>query len=270
MSNAVMPLSDYVDVCDKIRKKTNSTDKIKSGDLAAKVDEVYEAGKASGGGDSYYDEFWDEYQANGNRTICDSMFAGNSWNSNTFKPKYTIKPARAQHMFLLTSISGDLVELCEKQGITLDFSNCTLFNNLMVNAMGITRIGVIDARKQTDSGGMFNNMRSLVTFDKYIVSETTPYYSYAFQNAEKLENLTVEGVIAQNNFNVQWSTKLSKSSIKSIINCLSTTTSGLTVTLSRIAIDNAFETSSGLADGSTSQEWLNLVATKTNWTISLV
>lgn len=53
MSNAVMPLSDYVDVCDKIRKKTNSTDKIKSGDLAAKVDEVYEAGKASGGSEDY-------------------------------------------------------------------------------------------------------------------------------------------------------------------------------------------------------------------------
>lgn len=270
MSNAVMPLSDYVDVCDKIRKKTNSTDKIKSGDLANKVTEVYEAGKASGGGDSYYDEFWDDYQAYGNRTICDSMFAGNSWTSNTFKPKYTIKPERAQHMFLFTGITGDLVELCEKQGITLDFSNCTLFNNLMVNAMGITRIGVIDARKRTDDGMMFYRMDALVTFEKFIVSETTPFNYNSFYSVENLENLTVEGVIAQNNFNVQWSTKLSKSSIKSIINCLSTTTSGLTVTLSRIAIDNAFETSSGLADGSTGTEWLNLVATKPNWTISLV
>lgn len=64
--------------------------------------------------------------------------------------------------------------------------------------------------------------------------------------------------------------KLSKPSITSIINCLSTTTSGLTVTLSKTAVNNAFETSEGVADGSTSQEWLNLVATKTNWTISLV
>ena len=91
-----------------------------------------------------------------------------------------------------------------------------------------------------------------------------------FTNCFQLQNLTIEGIIGQNGFNVQWSTKLSKASITSIINALSETTSGLTVTLSKTAVNNAFETSAGAADGSTSEEWTTLEGTKTNWTISLV
>ena len=68
--------------------------------------------------------------------------------------------------------------------------------------------------------------------------------------------------------NMQWS-PLSKDSIISIINALSTATSDLPITLSITAVNNAFETSPGAADGSTSEEWTALIATKPNWTISL-
>ena len=54
-------------------------------------------------------------------------------------------------------------------------------------------------------------------------------------------------------------TKLSKASITSIINGLSADTSGNTVTLSKTAVNNAF----------TDDEWATLIATKSNWTISL-
>ncbi len=67
-----------------------------------------------------------------------------------------------------------------------------------------------------------------------------------------------------------WCTKLSKASLTSIINGLSAETSGLTVTLSKTAVNKAFETSEGANDGSTSAEWLALIATKPNWNISLV
>ena len=36
------------------------------------------------------------------------------------------------------------------------------------------------------------------------------------------------------------------------------------------AVNKAFETGEGLLDGNTSTEWKSLVATKTNWTISLL
>jgi hypothetical protein len=214
--------------------------------------------------------FWAAYTNIGKRDVCDYMFAGAGWNNNTFKPKFGLKPTRAQYMFSMTGITGDLVALCKAQGITLDFSNCTLFSNIFTNASGITRIGVIDARKQIDKAFMFIYMRSLETFDKYIVSETTQFHNNSFEAVTKLENITFEGVIAKNGLNFQWSPLLTIESLKSIINCLSATTTGLSVTLSLTAVKKAFETSEGANDGNTSEEWLNLIATKPNWTINLL
>ncbi len=54
-----------------------------------------------------------------------------------------------------------------------------------------------------------------------------------------------------------------------VINALSDTATGQTLTLSIIDVDDAFATSSGAADGSTSTEFAALVATKPNWTIIL-
>ena len=53
------------------------------------------------------------------------------------------------------------------------------------------------------------------------------------------------------------------------MNILSDTASGKTLTLSLTAVNNAFETSAGAKDGSTSAEWTALVDAKTNWTITL-
>lgn len=47
MSYAVMPMADYKNVCDKVREKTNTTEVIKSGEMAEKVEEVYAAGQLS-------------------------------------------------------------------------------------------------------------------------------------------------------------------------------------------------------------------------------
>lgn len=62
---------------------------------------------------------------------------------------------------------------------------------------------------------------------------------------------------------------LDKASTKSIINALSNTATGQTLTLNIAAVNTAFETSSAAKDGSTSTEFAALVATKTNWTIVL-
>jgi hypothetical protein len=91
-----------------------------------------------------------------------------------------------------------------------------------------------------------------------------------FHYAYDTEHIGFEGIIAQNGLNLQWSTKLDKESHVKLVNTLSSTTSGLSVTVSQTAVNKAFETSEGANDGSTSQEWLNLIATKPNWTISIV
>jgi hypothetical protein len=62
--------------------------------------------------------------------------------------------------------------------------------------------------------------------------------------------------------------KLSKASIKSIMDVLSSTTSGLTITLSGAAVDKAFETAEGANDGRESSEWITLSTAK-NWYVTL-
>ena len=239
--------------------------------IAENEQKVYDAGETAGikqGKQTQKSNFEKAYSSWNSQTACDYFFAGKGWNNDSFYVSCNLKPTRAQGMFAMSGISGDLADMCEKRGINIDFSNCKLFANFSSNANSITRFGILDISKATDNISFAYN-RALVTIDKLIVSASTKYSPYAFEECTKLVNLIVEGVIAKANFNVQWCTKLSKASIESIINCLSSTTSGLSVTLSLTAVKKAFETSSGANDGNTSEEWLNLIATKQNWTISL-
>jgi hypothetical protein len=222
-----------------------------------------------------YDNFWDVYQQNGNRTMYNNAFASAGWTKDNFKPKYNIKPTNAYMMFYdATNLDVDLVEVCENQGITMDFSACTNFNYFSsVGYAGnkIRRFGVIDAR--ANANNLNNNIftsSNVQTIDELIVNENNKYATGTFGNCKALENLKITGTIGQNNFNVSSSTKLSKASIVSIVNALSTTTSGLSITLSKTAVNSAFATTTGGTDGSTSAEWTALVATRSNWTISLV
>ena len=263
MAKKLYEEQNIANIANNIREKIGGDKTYKTSEMDEGINEVFEAGKQEED-----KSFWSQYQLAGGETNCDYMFAGQGWKATIFKPKYNIKPTRAQYMFSLTGIQGDLVALCEKQGKIIDFSNCKLFNGFAGNAYSITRFGVIDISKATDNI-TFINCKSLVTIDKLIVSSTTKYNQYAFEGVTKLENLIVEGTIAQNNFRVHYCTLLSKVSIESIINCLSTETSGLIVTLSLDAVKKAFETSSGANDGNTTTEWEALVASKPNWTITL-
>lgn len=89
-----------------------------------------------------------------------------------------------------------------------------------------------------------------------------------FQNSHNLREVRFKGSI--NTVMSMGNAKLSKNSILSLISCLSDEATDKTLTLSQTAVNTAFETSEGAADGSTSEEWTALVESKPNWTISLV
>jgi len=91
-----------------------------------------------------------------------------------------------------------------------------------------------------------------------------------FNNCTSLVELPVIGTLTVSGLNLQYSTKLSHDSIVGIVNALSSTASGQSVTFSKTAVNAAFETSMGTADGSTSTEWTALANTKSNWTFNLV
>lgn len=116
---------------------------------------------------------------------------------------------------------------------------------------------------------MFNGCSKLTTIPQLDTSKGIEFGNM-FYGCSALTNLTIAGSINTSEMNLKSATKLSKASITSVVNALSASASGKSITFSKTAIDSAFETSSGAADGSTSDEWLNLIATKSNWTISLI
>lgn len=221
--------------------------------------EAYEEGFEDGK-KAEYDAFWDSYQENGHRADYRHAFA-NGWRDDIYKPKYAIKPTGSiEGMYQLSLMS-------KVEGI--DTSAVTGFRTTFYYSKA-REIGEIDVTKGTNLQYAFSNMSNLEKMVKLIVSENTVFATNTFTSDTKLTEITFEGVLAQGGLDLHWSTNLSKASIEGVIGCLSTSTSGLTVTLSKTAVNTAFETSAGAGDGSTSDEWKALVATKSNWTISLV
>ena len=232
------------------------------------ADEVYEKGKKD-----EYDKFWDNFQNYGKRISFDYAFRGYCFNFNNFYPKYDIKPVGdMRKMFYAWEIDsvhmGSLKQRLEECGVTLNTSQATYFENAFSWGKW-TELPVIDMSNETQGcNSCFARCSKLHTIEKIIVSENTLIADTMFTNDTALENLTIEGVIAKNNFNVKDCKKLSGASIVSIIEALSDTTNGLTVTLSQTAVDNmAFPI---VGNKGTYNSWTDLEQSRTNWTISLV
>ena len=115
----------------------------------------------------------------------------------------------------------------------------------------------------------YNNRNTLVEKLKYSDTSNGTNFGNMFNGCSRLTNLTITGSINVSGMDLKAATKLSKASITSVVSALSASASGKSITFSKTAIGSAFETSSGAADGSASDEWLNLIATKSNWIISL-
>ncbi len=224
-------------------------DKIKR--AKADIDAVYESGKTAGR-EIEYREFWEKVYPNLDRVDGTAGFPGRCWNNETFKPPQII------------TIYGNCSYCFFNSGITdisdkVEFSDLTSCAN-MFQYCRTQVIGELDFSKLTNKTlqRTFDSDR-IVTIQLLTVGEDV-VFSNTFANCKNLVNLTVAGTIGKNGLNLQWSTKLSKESITSLINALSTTASGLAVTLSATAVNTAFS----------AEEWTALANTRTNWTISLV
>lgn len=222
------------------------------------ADEVYDAGKKA-----QYDAFWDSFQNNGSRVAYQQAFR--EFKSDIFKPKYDMNVTRLDYAFMNLFKDNMVYGYSLKQvltdcGVVLNTANCTNMDYAFYYSY-VNETGVIDTRSANSLNGVFANASLLHTINKLILkADGSQTFSGVFTDSPKLQNLVIEGVIGKNGFDVHWSTRLSKESITSIIDALSATTSGLTVTISKTAKENAF----------TAEEWATLIATKPNWTISLV
>lgn len=228
----------------------NIADKLKTVD--ENVPKVYESGYTVGEEAGWWDgyntgnedgyaeaqkDFWDAYQNKGKRTDLTRMFGSFAWTNENFKPQYDLKPTNAYGLFWGSRIEGDLVEILDNLGITLDFSNLSKYEiyaitNAFTNTL-FTRIGVCDFRNFTDSamqiGQVFMQSTKLVTIDKIIVNGHG-FSSQAFKYCYELKNLTIEGMIGRNS-DFSGCSKLSHDSLMSIINALAELPEGTVYTL---------------------------------------
>lgn len=182
---------------------------------AGNIEEYIEQGRQE-----EWSEFWDAYQANGALTNYNQAFYGERWTEATFKPKYSISPILAAEMFRNSMLNIDLSSLCSELNINIDFSKCTNTTYLFYGSR-IIRLPEIDLTSVNDIATReFGEMRSLTTIDKLIIkSDGSQRFANTFTNDDKLENLTIEGTIGQNGFNVQWC-PLTHESLMNIINAL--------------------------------------------------
>jgi hypothetical protein len=232
----------------------------------ANIEKAFEDGKQA-----EYDAFWDAAQTNpelGN-TTGSYAFAGNGWIDANFRPKrdIVVLGGNAEGLFRNSRIEN-LKQCIEDCGVILDLSSATK----ATNTFSYSRVTILPKLNFSSAAHMvstFDGCGLLKTIEELKVSPQAIFTS-TFSSCTSLERMIVTGTIGQNGFNVQWSTLLDKESITSIINALSTTTSNLSITLSQAAVNTAFETSTGAANGSTSTEWTTLAGTKSNWTINLV
>lgn len=213
--------------------------------------------------------FWDNYltyATNNVRTDWSRAFMGAGWGRKTFTPTRDVAmQGSASYAFAAWCRNDcELVDLkwyLDRLGVKLDTSQLTDMNYFFDYNQTIGYLPAIDVTGCSTGSKptyVFNYMQCLREIEKIIVNENTNYTGW-FVNCKELEEVRFEGDIAQAGLNLQWSTKLSKASIENIINALKWD-SGNTVTLSRTAVDNAFEP----------EEWDELLSSKGNWTISLV
>ena len=259
--------SNYTAIAQAIRDKTGSETQYKPAEMAAGVAEVFAAGEQS-----EYDRFWDAYQQSGGRTDYQAAFYGAGWTDDMFCPKYDLLPSGSDAVYFmfrkskLTDVAGLLNEL----GLTLSTAQCTgSAQEMFGNCKSLTAVPELDLQNCTSLTHLFAYCGKLEWVEKLMIGASTVFRS-SFVGCGSLEHIVLDGELGANGLDLSPVSRLDKESITSVVTVLSDSTSGLTVTLSLTAVNAAFETSEGAADGSESEEWAALAATKSNWTISLV
>lgn len=202
--------------------------------LKQDIDAAFEAGKAQGGGgDDYYDKFWDIYQENGKKLNYNYAFAGASWNADIFKPKYSFSGMTyANSMF---QGSHRLIEI----PYTIDLTNLTAV-----------------------ASSVFDGSTALKKIKEVVVDEDNTF-SNCFRNCKALEEIQFSGTIGQSGLNFKDCTKLNAGSLWSIVEHLSEKAEGKTIIFPKTAEANY----NAAPPKNAPQTWAALLATRQNWFI---
>ncbi len=240
--------------------------------IAENIPKVYEAGK-----NAAYDAFWDAYQNNGNlKSYCGAF--GSGFNAKTFKPKYPIVPQRSYNhdnpeanMFYytnrdystkldLTNYPIDLsrLETKYKGGCTTVFNNAYV-DNIFIDLKGVTSVNQLF--NYNNSSLEPSSIKLRIT-DSLTSTANMFYYLGDIPDAPLAISFTEDSVLVAS-LGLNQATYLKKETIYNIFSVMSDDVTGKTLTLKSAAVTRIF----GSLDN---EEWQTLIASKPNWTISLI
>ena len=186
--------------------------KQEGGDTEAAYNQGVEDGKKA-----EYDNFWDNFQINGERSGYQYAFAYSFWDENIFKPKYNLTVYDGSFMFYYNRSSLNIKTALENAGVILDTSGAKNVQTMFYRC-GSPELPTIDLSSATDTTRMFYS-GDIITIEKVIFSENTVIASNIFNDATGLENIEIGGEICSN-ISFSACTKLTHDSLMSIINHL--------------------------------------------------
>ena len=236
-------------IADKIRDKIGSTDKIIPNEFVDKIDDVYESGKNDvlGSIDSM-----NRFFATGQNMGLLTYVLNKDWgSSDPINMQYTFQ----ENTTIKEFIAPKNLRTGAPHGMFYGCINLKTVSGLdeMIKSSVLTDL-LRDCSSLTDAG--------TINF------EGVGYANRTFQGCSALVDIQIAGTIALS-VDFMDCKSLSKASITSIVNALSTTTSGLTVTFSTQAVNNAFgidvNNPSTYPEGS---EFYVLRNSRSNWTFN--
>lgn len=230
-----------------------------------------------------YDRFWDEFQENGDRISYDGAFAGTCWNNETLKPKYKITPddgispsaRRAMYMFFHCgrtnpefidySMFADKIDLSKALVCTSLFHGAKM-KNIQVDLSSATTLN--QAFNGSDGG--------VESINSIKITNTCTYENLGFSGNTDLKKLifTDDSEIVVNlgttaTAGTRPMINIDGESIISIVNALSTNTTGKYVTFNATAVANA-EEKGEFYPYNTFDEFVASTGKSSNWTITYI
>lgn len=260
-------LGDFLKgIADKFRSKLGTADTINPQNFEDKIDAVYDAAAQKA-----YDDFWDDFQQNGERTVYEMAFAY-EWTNKIFKPKYNMRVALGYqgNMFVHSRITGSLKQILNDLGVTLSFYQIEGNHygaTYVFNSTKFTELPVIDfseAEGDIALQAAFVDSYLLKTIEKVILPvNCTAYGTNTFQGDYALKNIDFGGTIE---YSLDFKDcPLSADSVNNILNCLDTATYSGTRTIT-------LKTTSKTAYNDKYSDWDERIAqltTSGNWTFTL-
>lgn len=227
--------------------------------IAENEQKVFDAGK-----EAEHAAFWDAYQQNGQRTDYATAFSSSCWTPALFHPTH---PLTVGNGYMLFRNNQKVNAAMLAQG-EWDFSACWSLQYGFVGCFQLEEVADLGATVTLES--CFADCTHLKSVQRlHLPPAENGIVTNLFWNCPQLTEVSVVGTLRAGNLGLQKSPLLSRASIEGLVAALSDEVTGQTLTLSQTAVNTAFETASGAADGAQSEDWAALIATKSNWSFSL-